>query len=100
MIKHIVLWQLKDEAEGKSKTENAAAICERLTALKGKIPELRSIQVGTDVMHGAGSFDCCLIAEFDSPEALKVYNDHPLHQEVLKFIRSVISSRIACDIEE
>ena len=33
MIRHIVMWQLKDEAEGKSKQENAAIIKKSLEAL-------------------------------------------------------------------
>jgi len=48
MFKHIVLWKLKENAEGKSRLENANRIKEGLEALKGKIPGMLRIEVGFD----------------------------------------------------
>lgn len=100
MIKHVVMWKLKDSAEGLSKDENADLLTKKLLALYGVIPELKSIQVGKDVTHGNGSYDLCLITEFDDVAAMKTYNDCPAHQAVLTYIRKVIEVRIACDFEE
>ena len=49
MIKHIVMWKLKDEAEGNSKDENAKIIKNSLEDLKGKINEIVDIEVVIDV---------------------------------------------------
>ena len=46
MIKHIVTWKLKEEAEGNTKVENAKKIKEILEALDGKIETLKAIEVG------------------------------------------------------
>ena len=57
MIKHIVLWKLKDEANGLSKNENAKAIKQKLESLKDKIEGLVNIEVGIDFLHSAESAD-------------------------------------------
>ena len=38
MVTHIVMWNLKDEAEGGSREQNAAIMKERLEALVGRSP--------------------------------------------------------------
>lgn len=45
MVRHIVLFKLADEAEGRSKAENALIIKERLEELKNTIPVIRKIEV-------------------------------------------------------
>lgn len=99
MIKHIVCWQLKDEANGKSKAENALSIKEKLEALSGKIEGLLSIEVGVNIPEYPSNYDLVLYSTFATKEALKVYQDHPLHQAVLPFVREAISSRVAVDYE-
>ena len=46
MVKHIVMWKLKEEAEGKTKKENAEIIKSSLESLKNKISEIVEIEVG------------------------------------------------------
>jgi len=97
MIKHLVLWKLKDEAAGGGKEQNAAIIKERLETLVGQIQGLRSLQVGRGLMEG--NWDLCLYGEYDDLEALKFYRAHPLHKEVQKFVHQVIEDRASCDFE-
>lgn len=99
MIKHIVLWKLKPEAEGKTAEENAALIKEKLEGLYGKIPEIKSIQVQSNELIGAGNYDISLIAEFESMEALFAYQKNPLHEEVAVFVKNVNEARAAIDFE-
>ena len=49
MLKHIVVWKFKDEAEGKSRAENCALVRERLLALVGVIPEVKHMEIGIDI---------------------------------------------------
>jgi len=70
-----------------------------LTAMEGKIPQLKSLEVGIDVLRSERSYDIVLIAKFDSLEDLKLYNDHPVHQEVLRYIATVKDVSIAVDYE-
>lgn len=46
MLKHIVMWKLKEFAEGKTKAENALIMKESLERLVGIVPEIISLQVG------------------------------------------------------
>ncbi|KRU28380.1 stress responsive A/B barrel domain-containing protein [Clostridium sporogenes] len=49
MIKHIVMWKLKEFAEGKSKLENANIIKINLEDLKHRIDEVKLIEVGVNI---------------------------------------------------
>ena len=55
MIKHIVLWKLKDDETGWSKQENAFELKRRLESLKSKIPEILELEVGFPIEKAAGS---------------------------------------------
>ena len=85
MIKHLVLWRLKDSANGKTKAENARLLKDRLEALNGRIPGLRRIEVGINVHDshsGADDADVVLYSEFESQAALDAYGTHPEHVRV------------------
>ncbi len=99
MIKHIVFWKLKDEANGLSKIENANAIKQKLESLKGKIEGLISIEVGIDFLHSAESADLVLYSEFENKDALTFYVNHPLHKEIMPFIAEARSERRVVDYE-
>jgi len=86
MVKHIVFWKLKDEANSNTKLENANTIKQRLEALKGQIEGLINIEVGIDFLHSEESADIVLYSEFESKEALIFYANHPLHKEIMPFI--------------
>lgn len=98
MVKHIVFWKLKEQANGNDKTTNAQLIKEKLEALNGKIEGLIKVEVGLDFI-GNGNFDVALYSELVSPEALDTYQKHPLHQAVLPFVREVVEDRKAVDYQ-
>lgn len=91
MITHLVFWKLKDE----NKEENAPQIKERLEALAGKIPGLLEVTVGRN--FNGGEYDLALVSRFESIDALHAYDQHPEHQKVRAFVRSVIEKRAAVD---
>ena len=97
MIKHIVFWDLLEEAEGNSKWENAKIIKERLEALVGVIPGLIDAAVGLNV--NGGEYDAALVSTFESMDALKSYDCHPEHVKVREFVSKVRISRVAIDYE-
>ncbi len=99
MVKHIVFWKLKDEANGMSKAENAAAIKQKLEDLNGKIEGCIKLEVGFDFLHSAESADIVLYSEFESKEALDFYANHPLHKAVMPFIAEARSERRVVDYE-
>ena len=71
MVKHIVIWKLKEE----NKEENALKIKEALEALNGQIPGLLHLEVGFDFSKQESSSDIVLYSEFDSVEHLNSYVD-------------------------
>ncbi len=97
MVKHIVFWKLKDEANGMSKAENAAAIKQKIEALNGKIEGCIKLEIGFDFLHSAESADVVLYSEFESKEALDFYANHPLHKAVMPFIAEARSERRVID---
>lgn len=97
MLKHIVFWRFKDEAEGHTKEENMQIIKDGLLSLVGVVPSLRSAEIGRDVLHSDMSFDMCLICEFDDLEGMKEYRDHPEHVKVAGYIAKVKTERAVID---
>ena len=99
MIKHVLFFNLKEQAEGQSKAENLAKIKSMIEALNGKIPGLIRIEIGADYSATEASADMILYSEFESREALAVYADHPDHLVAKTFIQSVCSARQLVDYE-
>ncbi len=99
MIKHIVMWKLKDEAEGKTKAENAAILKERLEALPSKIAELNTAELGINFIEGDNEAVCDIVltTTCNTKEDLKVYAAHPEHQKVVEYILKVTSERRVVD---
>ncbi|TLU83378.1 MAG: Dabb family protein [Chlorobium sp.] len=100
MVRHIVIWQLKEFAEGNSRETNAVIIKEKLEALQGKIPGLLGIQVGIDFSRTGNSGDIVLYSEFADRDALDVYQENPEHLALKPFIGLVTSERRLVDYEE
>ena len=98
MVKHIVMWKLKEEAHGNDKKINALLIKEKLESLSGKIDGLLKIEIGVDFLGGS-NFDVVLYSELSTKEALDTYQNHPLHQAELPFIREAVVDRKAVDFE-
>lgn len=99
MVKHIVFWKLKEEANGMNKEANAAAIKQKLEDLNGKIEGCLKLEVGFDFLHSPESADLVLYSEFESKEALDFYANHPLHKAVMPFIAEARSERRVIDME-
>lgn len=96
MFKHIVMWKLKD---GPSKKENAQKMRELIEDLKGKIDEIKHIEIGFDLSCTDSSYDVVLYSEFESEGDCAAYVKHPDHQKVVGFFKSVVSERKVVDYE-
>ena len=81
MVKHVILWQLKDELSAEEKAAVKAGIKEGLESLSGKIPGLVDIHVNIDALPSSNA-DLMLDTTFESAEALKGYSTHPAHVAV------------------
>ncbi|HHT22778.1 MAG TPA: Dabb family protein [Bacteroidales bacterium] len=100
MIKHIVFFKLAEQAEGKTKAENAAIIKQDLEGLYGVIPELKKIEVGINHPETpSNNYDICLYCEFESVADLDIYQNHPEHLKVVAYIAKVRTDRACVDYE-
>lgn len=100
MIKHIVMWKLKDEANGHTKKENALEIKCRLEALVGVIEEIKFLEVGVNCnTTDEAAYDACLISEFETMDALARYQVNPAHKAVSAFVKEVRLARTVVDFE-
>ena len=81
MVKHIILWNLKDELTVEEKAEIKKGIKEGLEGLQGEIEGLVDIKVNTEGLSSSTA-DLMLDSTFISEDALKFYASHPLHQDV------------------
>ena len=99
MLKHIVLWRLLDEADGRTKADNAARIKAALEALDGRIPGLLKIEVGVDLSDDPDTAHVALYSEFADRAALHAYHDHPLHQAIIPLVKACRCERRVLDYE-
>lgn len=99
MVKHIILWTLKEELSGAEKAEVKKNIKTGLESLKGKIPGLTAIQVETEGLE-TSTADLMLNSTFDSADALKAYASHPDHVYVADtYVRPYTALRSCLDFE-
>lgn len=98
MVKHIILWTLKemsDEEKAKVKAEAKAA----LEGLSGKIEGMTKIEVITEGLPSSNA-DMMLDSEFVSVEALEAYQGHPLHKAAAEtYVRPFYLTRSCLDYE-
>jgi len=99
MIKHIVLWRLRDEAGGRPKAENAERLKAAIEGLRERVPGIRHLEVGVDFEGSAAAWDLALYSEFDTLEALDAYQVHPEHEKVRQFVAEVTQERAVVDYE-
>jgi hypothetical protein len=99
MIHHIVLWKLKDFAEGKSKKENAILVKEKLENLKSMIPNIVELRVGINLESIPANFDVALHSLFENIEDLNSYQKHKEHKTVAEWIGKIRETRTCVDYE-
>lgn len=99
MVKHIILWQLKDEFTAQEKAEIRKGIKEGLEGLAGQIPGLTEIKVQTEML-ASSNVDVMLDSTFVDEAALKGYAVHPAHVEVADTkVRPYTKTRACIDYE-
>ena len=99
MVKHIILWQLKDELTADQKVEVKAGIKAGLEGLKGKIEGLTDVHVNIDCLPSSNA-DVMLDTTFTDAEALKNYAVHPEHVKVADGkVRPYTKVRVCMDYE-
>ena len=98
MVKHIVLFKLKDEVPDAEKLDVMNKFKEAIEALPAVIPVIRKIEVGLNTNPGE-TWHIALYSEFDNLDDVKFYATHPLHVAAGKIIAEAKESRACVDYE-
>lgn len=96
MIRHVVMWKLKEEAEGATKKKNAEKMKLILEGLKINIEEIKNVEVGININNDEGdddAWDVVLISDFETELDYTMYTRNEHHKKAIKFIDSVVSER-------
>jgi len=97
MVKHVILWTLKDSYSDEEKREIKQNIKNGLEGLKNKIEGLKEITVNIDPLPSSNC-DLMLDSSFESEEALKNYAVHPAHVAVAENqVKPFTASRTCMD---
>ena len=99
MINHVVLFKLKKYDTESEKQNVIGSIEDALLSLKGKINELKHIEVGVNYELASKSYDICLVSHFETVEGLDAYRIHPEHLKVGELIGLHVVERAAVDFE-
>lgn len=98
MIRHIVMWKLKDEAEGASKEKNAQKLKLILEGLRTNIEEISAVEVGIQTNpEGDEALDVVLICDFETELDFQMYTRNAHHQKAISFIETVADERFYVD---
>lgn len=93
MFTHIVFFKLKEPSN-----ENVKKAKDILEGMRGKIQQLKELEVGVDVIHSQRSFDLSIITRFNSREEMDEYQVHPYHvNEVLAHLKPMLEKSAAID---
>ena|SRR3569833_415288 len=99
MLKHIVMWKLKEHAEGADKATNARKMKEMLDACSGLVPGILGFETAIAQSGLEATYDVVLYSEFESKAALDAYQEHPQHHTLKPFFGAVREARQCMDYE-
>ena len=98
MIRHVAVFKLTPSDSG-LRALNLAGMQERLAALVGVVPGLRSMTVEPDLGDSPGNWEVAIVTDHDDKEAFEVYQSHPAHDEASAWIDVFIADRAVVDFE-
>ena len=99
MIKHIVMWKLKDEAEGADRLANAQEMKRRLDECASIVPGILHFEVALAQPGLEATYDVILNSAFESRDALEAYANHPTHKALMPLFKTVRDERQCMDYE-
>ncbi len=92
MLTHVVCLRFAD-------LTTAAEARDRLLAMAGKIPSMTGIEAGVDTTRSGRSYELALITRHADAAGLAAYQVHPVHQEVLGWLKQHVKGAVAVDFE-
>ncbi len=98
MLRHLVMWKIKENALGKTKTEICAQMQQELMSLPAQIKEIKHMDVVCNSLEcPQDNYDVMLDTQFETVSDLNLYQQHPAHIQVGSFIKQVVAMRACID---
>ncbi len=97
MIRHIVMWNLHDQAEGADKATNLVKAKELLLSCAQVVPGIRTFEVATATPGMDCTNDLLLHMLLDDAQVLADYQIHPQHMAIKPFMKAVVKERRCMD---
>lgn len=97
MLRHLIMFKLKESKNKLEHLKNIEIIKEKLENLKSHIPEIKSLEVGINVVEVPWAFDLVLTIDFENLAALEIYKIHPAHQAFIEFNKQYSIAKAAVD---
>ena len=99
MVKHVIIWTLRDTLTEEQKLKIKIEAKQNLEALVGKIDGLLDLKIQIDFLPTSNG-EMMLDSTFESFDALRTYATHPAHQAAAnEFVRPYTASRSCVDFE-
>ena len=86
MIRFIVVFKLVDNSE-----QNVALIKQHIMSLEGKMPVIKHMEVGNNLLLGERAFDLAALFDFDTMKDVHVFEHDPIHVEVVQRIKPAVT---------
>jgi Stress responsive A/B Barrel Domain len=99
VIRHIVMWKLKERAEGASRAENLEILKEKLEGCRDIVPGMLDLQVGIATAGLDSTYDLVMTSDFADKASLDAYQIHPTHLALKQFAGAVREARQCVDYE-
>jgi len=99
VLRHIVMWTLKEHAEGGTRAENILKMKAKLETCRSIVTGQGHFEVGVAQPGYEASCDLILVSDFDNKQALDAYQKHPKHEAIKDFVAAVRETRQHIDYE-
>ena len=100
MVRHIVMWTIRETGTPRGKLEAMAELKSRLLGLKEEIRVIKDLTVHfNSISAPQDNFEVILESEFASWADLETYQKHPSHMAVAEYVKNIRQSRAAIDYE-
>lgn len=96
-LRHIVMWTLKDDAEGRTKAQNMLKAREVLLSCSSLVPGIDLFEVGLKTDGLDCTCDVILNSVFKDEAALAAYQNHPDHMAIKPFMKAIVAQRQSMD---
>lgn len=96
-LRHIVMWTLKEEAEGQTRAQNMEKAREVLMRCSSLVPGIEQFEVGLKTDGLDCTCDVILNSVFKDEAALSAYQNHPDHIAIKPFMKAIVAQRQCMD---